>query len=280
MKTAIITDSTCDLSAELKREHDIFFIPLKVIYKDSEYDDILEISPEEITERLDIEVPKTSLPKPQMLQDLFDQLVADGYQRAVGVFLSSGVSGTYNMACQLFELEDRLETKIYDSKAISAELALIAMELSKAIKAGADWQNLDNVYAEIRERTFCVFMLDTLKYLQIGGRIGSIEGTIGEILNVKPILSINRDDGTFFVYKKCRGRKKGIDALLKLVESYAPKPVRIMIGHSSAYEEADKLKALIEEKFDYAQVDSIVVVSSVITTHAGPGILGLAIQEQ
>ncbi len=279
MKTAIITDSSCDLPKGLMAENDIFFAPLRITYKDREYADIVDISAEEVVANLKREVPKTSLPKPESLQNILDTVVEQGYERVVGIFMSSGLSGTYNMARQLFDAEDRLEKKIYDTKTLSLELGFIVLEMAKQIKAGAAWDKLDALFESIRERTFGIFTINTLEYLKIGGRIGRVEGAIGDLLKIKPLVAPSRDEGVYYTVKKCRGRRRALDALVSIIENYSSKKIKVGLVHCDSLDEVMQLKQKIEERFSFAKVTMIGPVSPALGVHGGPGLIGLICQE-
>ncbi len=279
MRTAIITDSSCDLPQNILKENDIFVAPLRVIYSDREYQDGVDISADEIIAGLVKEVPKTSLPTPESLQAIIDEVITLGYDRLVGIFMSSGLSGTFNMACQLFEAEDRIENKVYDSKSLSLELGFVVLEMAKMIKLGVDWSELDDTFEQIKKRTLGVFTIDTLEYLIKGGRIGRVEATVGTLLQVKPIVSPDRETGVYHTIKKCRGRKRSLLALLKMVESYSPKAIRVGLVHCNALAEAERLKKQIIEQFDFVKEIMVEPISPALGIHGGPGLIGLICQE-
>ncbi len=279
MKTAVITDTTCDLPKEIMAENNIFCLPIRILYSDREYLDGIDITPAEVIASLDREVPKTSLPSPEHLQNLIDQLVNDGYQRIVGVFMTSAMSGTFNMARQIFAADKRVETKIYDTKTVSLELGFTALGVAEKIKAGVQWEDMDNVYKEVRNRTSGIFTVNTLKYMQLCGRVGRVEGGIGKLLNIKPVVYVDREEGIYYTLKKCRGRKRSISTMLKVVAGLAPKKFRIGIVHSAALHEAEAIKAEIEERFDFAKVVMIRFITPSLGLCAGPGLLGIIWQE-
>lgn len=277
-KVAIITDSSCDLPQSIRQMYDIFVAPLRIIYKQREYLDGVEISPAEVVARLEDEIPKTSLPSPQSLQNIVEEVVQKGYDRAVGIFMSSGLSGTYNMARQIFDEEKRIESKVFDSKSLSLELGFVVCEMARLVKNELDWSLYETTFERIRAKTLGLFTIDTLKYLQVGGRIGRVESAIGELLHVKPIISPNREDGVYYTYKKVRGRKKSIHELINVVDSYAPKKISVGLVHADALDEVNQMKEDIDAR-SHATVTMISEISPALVVHGGPGLIGLICQE-
>ncbi len=114
-KIAIVTDSSCDIPKEMMEEHQIHMLPLKIIYKDQEYRDRVEISPEEIYKRFSEEVPTSSLPSPEDTHILLEKLASEGYTHVIGIFISSGLSGTYNMVRTVASDMENLTIELIDS---------------------------------------------------------------------------------------------------------------------------------------------------------------------
>lgn len=274
---AIITDSSCDLSKEVVERFNIFVLPLKIIYSDCEYDDRVNISPEQIYQRLDKEIPTTSLPAASALTEAVDEIVKQGYSEIIGVFISAGLSGTYNMVKSVLSMEQRIGSHIYDSKSLSLGLGMIVTEVANAIKRGADMHQIDIYIRELIDKTKCFYVLKTLNYLRKGGRIGKVEGTIGEMLNVKPIISIG-NDGLYYTYKRVRGRKKSILELVEIVKQYAPYPIRLAVLHGNAPEEGKYLMEIVKQMPHIKQL-FFEQISPVLTVHTGPGLLGVVCQE-
>ena len=118
---AILVDSGCDVPETIAQAENLYVIPLKIIYKDAEYTDKLDITAEEIYDRLPIEIPKTSLPEGAYIQKIFEQIVADGYEKVLAITISSGLSGTFNSVRLVAQDFPMLETFMFDTK--TSELA-------------------------------------------------------------------------------------------------------------------------------------------------------------
>jgi len=148
-KIAIVTDSTSDLSAEQMKAYNIEMLPLRVIYKDREYRDRLDITPQQIYEGLDKEVPKSSLPLPGDVLRLLDRLKMEEYTDVVISLISSGLSGTYNMVRQVAASYEGLNIEVVDSKSLSFGLGFLSIEASKEREKSND---LDKIMEKVRKK--------------------------------------------------------------------------------------------------------------------------------
>ncbi|MCT4604882.1 MAG: DegV family protein [Marinisporobacter sp.] len=277
-KIAIVTDSSCDLSDEMIEKYDIRMLPLRIIYSSKEYRDRIEISPEEVYESLEEEIPKTSLPSPEDVRNLFEKLKEEGYTHVLGIFISSALSGTYNMVKNFINDYEELEIKTVDAKNLSIGLGFIVMEAAKELERTNDFLKTCEKAEKGIKNSDLFFVLKTLDYLRKGGRIGVVEGTIGELLGMKPIIATNKE-GAYYSYGKVRGRKKSIEELYKIAkEKLANKKCHVAVMHGDAEEDAlnllEKIKQIgnVEETF-------LGQISPVLGVHTGPGLIGLGIFE-
>jgi DegV family protein with EDD domain len=277
-KIAIVTDSTSDLSTEQMKAYNIEMLPLRIIYKEREYRDRLDITPKQIYENLDKEVPKSSLPLPGDVIRLLDRLKAEEYTDVVISLISSGLSGTYNMVRQVAESYDGLNIEVVDSKSLSFGLGFLSIEAAKEREKSNDLDKIMEKIRKTRDALYLTFVVKTLEYLKLGGRIGLVEGTMGEILGIKPIIGIN-DNGIYYTISKVRGRKKSINRMFEIMkEKYAGKSFNLAIISANADEEAlkvmDKMREIgnVEESF-FAQLGPVMGV------YTGPGLIGIVAYE-
>lgn len=277
-KIAIVSDSTSDLSWDTIKRHNIKVLPLRIIYKDREYRDRVDITPEEIYSRFKEEIPTTSLPSPQDTMDLFNELKEEGYTHVIVVTISSGISGTMNMIRNISDSFEGLSFDIIDSKSLSMGTGYAIIEGAKELERTCDFRKTAERIKAVLNNTKVYYVVKTLEYLRKGGRIGKVEGTIGELLNIKPIISIN-EDGVYFSYKKVRGRSRSIEELFEIVKEEAKeKLLNIAVAHGDAFEEAQdllkKLKGLKNVKETvFTQISPVLVV------HTGPGLIGVIVSE-
>ena len=275
-KTAILTDSTCDLSQEQLADLPIKVLPLKVIYSDKEYQDRVDIEPEDIYEQFEEEIPTTSMPSPEEVKEAFLDLKKQGFENVLAIHISSGLSGTYNMVQMVSNQVEGLNIKTIDSKSLSMGLGRLVLYASELIKEGLAFNKLAAKVEEKVDSIEVFFVVKTLKYLKKGGRIGRVKGTIGELLNIKPIISIN-EDGEYYTYDKTRGRKRSINKLYNTAKDHLKNGLnKVDIMHSGSIDEAqnlvNKFKSLgnVTDTF-LGQLGPAMIV------HAGPGLIGVAI---
>ncbi|AFQ44470.1 DegV family protein [Desulfosporosinus meridiei] len=275
-KIAIVTDSTSDLNNDMTEELGIEILPLHVVYKDREYLDGLNISPNEVYDNMDVEVPTTSLPSPAEISNLFSRLRDENYTHVLSMHISSGLSGTYETVSQVAREFKEMKIEVMDSKALSMGLGFPVLEAARKLQTSTDFQEIVKIAQSVSGKTKLYFVLSTLEYLKRGGRIGYVSGTIGELLNIKPIISVN-SEGKYITYAKVRGRDQSLKKLFDiLIESTQAGQYLVAIVHGGAEQEARKLwqkaKELpnIEELF-FNQI------SPVMGVHTGPGLVGVII---
>ncbi|MDD4797152.1 MAG: DegV family protein, partial [Eubacteriales bacterium] len=203
-RIAIITDSGCDLPDEMLREHGIPMLSLRILFRDGEYRDRIEITAEEVYARLDDEMPQTSLPHTKDVLDLLKNLAAQGYTDVIYVAISSGLSGTKNMVEMLSADFTQLRVHVYDSRALSFEQGYLVLEAVQGVRQGWDVATILKHLQTMREGILGMFVVRTLEYLKKGGRIGRVEGTLGQLLDIKPVIGLD-ENGVYYGLFKARG---------------------------------------------------------------------------
>ena len=215
MKTAIVTDSSCDLSDEQFREHQIEMISLRIVCQNAEYRDRTELNQEQLYEMLKTEVPKTSLPLPEDVSNLYDRLLADGVTDVVHLCISAGLSGTYNMVRMIAaDYEGRMNIRVVDSGTLSIGLGMMVLAAAQALEAGEDPDSAIQRAKTVRSTQLSMFIIRTLEFLRKGGRIGLVEGVVGSLLQIKPIIFVN-NDGVYQTLSKARGYKAAVDTMVQ-----------------------------------------------------------------
>lgn len=278
-KIALITDSTSDLDNETVDKYDIKLLPLRIVYKDKEYLDRVNITPNDVYDNLHIEVPHTSLPSMEDIEKLFLKLVQEGYTHAIIVSISSGLSGTYNTLKLVSENHPELITTVFDSKSLTLGTGAIIIKCSELIESGKTYEEIVEILPKIRDSISVYYIVDTLKYLIKGGRIGKVSGTVGELLNIKPIISIN-SEGIYYTYTKVRGKKKALSTLFEVATDVLKETkCRIWVMHGGAEEECLKFYELFKniENINYLGFGQISPVAGV---HTGPGLIGIVIMKE
>lgn len=274
MKIAIVTDSSCDIDYKLLKKYDIEVIPLRVIYKSGEYKDGLDIKPMEVYRRLSEEIPKTSLPAPNDVLNKFKELKNSGYTHILAITISSGLSGTYNMFKLLAEELEGVNIEVVDSKTLSMGLGFLVIEAAKMIKNNIAYDDIIKKTNDLKAKMKILYVVDTLEYLKKGGRIGLVASSIGSVLNIKPIISVN-EEGKYYIYSKARGNVKAIKSILEvLFSSLDNVKMNVAVMHGMAQ---DKANEIYEKIKIHNNVTSIYMseISPSLGVHTGPGLIGL-----
>ncbi|MFC7442797.1 DegV family protein [Laceyella putida] len=275
-KIAVVTDSSADLSAEFVGNFNIQIVPLRVIYQHGEYRDGVDISPEEVVERLDQETPTTSMPSPEDMANLFKRLEQDGFTHCIVIPVSSGLSGTYN-TFRLMAEDFSMKIDVIDSKGVSWILGFLVLEAAKLIQENWNYQDILNRLEEVKERIKGFFIVDTLEYIQKGGRIGKVAAALGSMLNIKPIITLD-GEGKLSPLTMARGKKQALKKMLEpIIEQIEQAKASIAIVHSKAEKEAEALKNQLQEYENVLQLH-ISSISPALSVHAGPGLLGIVIK--
>ena len=282
-KIALLTDSCADISPRLAKEKGIFVLPLRILCRDGEYRDGVDITPEEVYCRLREGVlPKTSLPSGEDIGSALEEIVKEGYEGVIAFMLSSGLSGTFNVARLIGEeCEGKLEVAVFDSLSASLGQGMMVLQLAEDIKAGMSWEELvEHRAPQLVKDTTAHFSVDTLEYLEKGGRIGKVTATAGTLLNIKPILGFSAD-GQLQSAAKVRGRNQVMDKLVALTVKACGEHKRynlaVASGGSSS-EELEKLRTkLITALPDYDHIWEG-EIDCTLSTYIGDGILGAAVQ--
>lgn len=276
-RIAVVTDSTADFPEELKRKYDTNIIPLKVLFGEQEFLDG-ELSSEEFYQRLEktAELPKTSQPSPEDFIHLYSKLLEE-YQEIISIHISSGLSGTFNSARLA---KEKLKGKIHlvDSKTISIGVGMMIMETSKLIREGLDSIRILETFSKARSNIETLFTLDTLEYLQKGGRIGKVHSIMGSFLNIKPIIRVG-EDGVYHTYGKARSQEKALKSIVQAFQELAQgrKCARFGVAHGAAIQAGTYLKEAMENAFQ-KPASIFTQVGPVIGVHTGPGTVGAAMQ--
>jgi DegV family protein with EDD domain len=276
MTIKIVTDSTADLPPRLAEDLGITVVPVYLRFGDEVFHDRVDISADEFYRRLmhDPVHPSTTQPSPQDFIDVYKGLApkADGI---ISIHVSSKLSGTCNSALQGREAVGKeCPIEVIDSEVITMGLGLLVIAANALAQSG---KSLPQVAAEVKKMrpSIRVFgLLDTLKYLALGGRIGKVQALLGSALNVKPMLTLK--DGALSPAGRVRSRAKGIDILFDFVKNAADIQ-DLAVVYNTEREEAQafvkRLGALFpEEKIILSQLGPALGV------HTGPGILFIALR--
>lgn len=280
-KIALLTDSCADLSPQLAAENQVFVVPLRILCKDGEYRDGVDIHAADIYARLRSgELPQTSLPAAQDISDAFDAIAAAGYDGVIALMLSGGLSGTYNMVRLLAEERRDLTIRVYDSVSGSLGTGMMILQLAEELRQGMDWQTLtERRVPWLIQNTFPFFSVDTLEYLQKGGRIGKVTAMAGTILQIKPLITFAAD-GQLQSIAKVRGRNLVIRKLIELVTQSHNGVARynLAVANGGAPAEMEILQGKLTTalpNYDHIWSGEL---DGTLSVYIGDGVLGAAVQ--
>ncbi|WP_232696835.1 DegV family protein [Brevibacillus daliensis] len=278
-KIAILVDSCTDIPLDLVKKYNLYVVPLKINYRDKEYLDGVDITAEEVYNRLPVEIPKTSLPSGSYIVGILDQIKADGYEKVLAVTISSGLSGTHNVINLIGSEYEGLDIFVLDTKNIGMGSGFNAVQAAEYIEEGMDWDTLIQTVSTNISNSKIFFCVSTLEYLQKGGRIGLVSSILGNVLNLKPIISCN-EDGVYYTVAKVRGRKQSIKKAMDIAVEFAHKRKKynVAISHSNAEEEANQIKEILVPLLPNVNIFTIGQISPALGVHAGPGLIGVGIQ--
>ena len=276
MAIKIVTDSVADLPAGLAGELDITVVPCNVVLGDVNYKDGVDLGPDELFRRMAAGpgLPTTSQPSMAEFQSVYQELTANG-DSIVSIHPSAKVSGTFNSAQQARNALGDADIHVIDSGMASIAEGLVVLTAAQlAREAGSAGEVASQVQAGL-SKTHAFFLLDTLEYLQKGGRIGKAAAFLGGVLSVKPILGMQ--DGEVHPVERPRSRQRGIRRLRELAAQMAP--VRQMaVIYSTELQEAEDLKQGFS---DLLPGDRIITArfGSALGVYVGPHAVGVALTQ-
>lgn len=273
--TAIVLDSTADLPDAADRFPNWRVVPLYVNFGEESLRDGVDVDPTEFYARLrETSIfPTTSQPTPGDFLACYRELGA--YERIISLHVSAKVSGTFGSAeAAGADLADG-RVRAIDTETASASIAMLALAIQRRLERGTSDEEIDALVERYRRERGLLFTVDTLEFLQRGGRIGKAAAFAGTLLQVKPILSI--EDGEVVPVKRVRGERKAFAELGAALESQTrdEPSFRLAVAHAAAPERAAELEALVHERRPQAELELVVALGAVIGAHAGPGTLAL-----
>ncbi|WP_195983705.1 DegV family protein [Clostridium sp. D33t1_170424_F3] len=276
-KVAVLTDSGGDIPAALAEKYHIYQIPLKILYKEREYLDGVDITANTVYAMLPVEIPKTSLPGGDHINAILDRIKADGYEKVFVVCISSGLSGTYNVMKILCEDYEGLDCYVMDTKNISIGSGFFALRAAQYLESGMGWEELIDTLPKQVGNCRIFFCVKTLEYLQKGGRIGLVAAALGTALNLKPVISCNTE-GIYYTVAKALGRGQSIRKIETLAQNAAGDgEVELAIMHGAAQDEANLIKADLKTRIPKGKIVVEGQISPALGVHTGPGLLGIGV---
>jgi DegV family protein with EDD domain len=271
--TAIVLDSTADFPEAPHRFPNWRVVPLYVRFGTESFRDYVELSPQDFYARLRTahELPTTSQPTPADFLATYRELTS--YERIYSLHISGDLSGTYKSASLAADELGGDRVRTVDTGTASAAVAMLGLAIQRRLERGTTDEEIVQLIGRYELGSGLLFTVDTLEFLRRGGRIGRASAWAGQLLNVKPILTIQRE---VIPLKRVRGNQK---AMRTFVEKFTSKTddvpsLRVGIAHADAPERARQLEKMARGERPRAQIDLVTDLGAVVGTHAGPGTVG------
>ena len=268
--TAIVLDSTADFPDAAQRFRNWRVVPLYVNFGTESYRDGVDLTADEFYARLPNapEMPTTSQPTPADFKAAYDELGA--YERILSLHIAAKLSGTFQSAS--LAADERVRT--IDTETASAGITMLALAIQRRLDEGTTDEAVDALVEDYKQRHGLLFTVDTLEFLARGGRIGRAKAFAGELLHVKPILSI--EDGEVEPIKRVRGNRKAFQEFVDALETQTRdvSTLHVGIAHAAAPERARELEKMVRDLRPQAEIEIETMLGAVIGTHSGPGCVG------
>ncbi len=273
--TVIVTDTTCGLPRELLKQRGIWLLPQSVIFGEEFFHDDFELDTSTFLRKLKASstLPKTAAPEPKLYYPVF-QLAQEKGERVIVVAPTSKASGTLRSAEMAAQDFPQVDIRTIDTLTIAGNLGSLVLMADQCVKDGADIDRVVHRLYEMIPRGQIYFLVDTLEYLQKGGRIGGAKALVGELLQVKPILTIR--DGQVELFEQHRTKKRAMARLIEIVKEQCPKTDKayLCVMQVDSVEEANDFATRLQSELGCAEIP-IYELPPAIVVHAGPGALAV-----
>ena len=272
--TAIVVDSTADFPDARLRFPNWRVVPLYVLFGDESFRDYVELPAEDFYARLRTSpvMPTTSQPTPGDFSAVYEDLA--GYARIYSFHLSAKFSGTWESAKLGAGDQEGGRIRVVDTESASLGITLLCLGVQRRLERGATDQEIEALVESYKRDAGLVFTVETLEFLARGGRIGRAAAWAGELLSIKPILTIA--DGEIVPVKRVRGNKKAFAEFQRsFEEGTVDRPsLRVAIAHAQAPDREQALRRMVHDVRPSAEIDASGTLGPVVGTHAGPGAVG------
>jgi DegV family protein with EDD domain len=273
----IICDSLADIPAELVQKYDIEVVPLSIMFNDKEYIDGIDITKAEFYKMLreNEKLPKTSQVTYMAFKNIFEKYISQN-RKIIYIGGSSKTSGTYQSAVMAKNDIKQGSINTFDSLSLSIGIGCMVLIAAKLAKEGKNVEEILSNLESSRNNASLLFTVETLDYLQKGGRISLAKATIGNMLNIKPILCL--EDGFIKPIFQVRGKKQAINKIVDLIKEQHGEDLskkQIIIGCGDRDIDLEALKKKLNEEFKLEELLEV-NLGSCICAHTGPGVFGIA----
>ena len=276
---AIVTDSGTDVPEALCHRWDIHVLPLLVQYEAMTCRDRVDITVQQVLDRLDLEIPKTSMPTLGDAVALLESLRDQGYKQALAVTISSGLSGTCQMLRLAAEDIEGMDVRVVDSRSIGIGAGALVIRAAELAAQGMGLDALEQSVEAMTRNIHVFFTMETLQYLQEGGRIGKMSAAVGNLLSVRPVITCNKE-GVLQTVQKVRGNSAALEAAVsQTVKAVGnQKRFRLFVAHADAAKRARTAAEILKTRLPNAEEILLAEIGPALAVHSGPGLLGVGVQ--
>ncbi len=278
MTVRIVTDSTCDLPPAMAEQFGITVVPLTVFFGEEPLLDGVEIGPDEFYERMQASpgVPRTSQPSVELFQEAYAQVGQEGVE-IVSIHISSKLSGTMNAAQVAREvLKHEMHIDLIDSYNTSLGLGLIVLEAARSANSGASLPEVVATARRAMDRVSVHVLVDTLEYLQKGGRIGRARSLMGSVLSIKPILHV--EDGEVAPFERVRTRGKALERMYEIAAGM-PRSKEMFVAAGGPQDDALAMIERLRPQLPHTELH-VASIGPVVGVYTGPNAIGVAALER
>ncbi|MFQ6015730.1 MAG: DegV family protein [Anaerolineae bacterium] len=273
----VVTDSTCDLPQNFIERYNITVVPTNIQFGSETFQDGVDIDREAFygkIEEMGI-IPTSSQPSAGQFVEVYRH-IADGVDTILSIHVTGKLSGTCQSAviAQSAVSDLNLDIEVFDSQSVSAGLGFMVLEAARAAEAGKSKEEILQLLAGIRAQMRIYLTPATLKFLQMSGRVGKLQGALGSLLNVRPVIVM--EDGLLEAKEKIRTRRKSLNRLLDLTEEAmgTTDPVRLAVAHAQVLDEAEELLERAKTRFNCVET-FVCELCPTLVVHGGPGVIGI-----
>ena len=269
-KFAVVTDSTADLPDEWRERYAIEVVPLKVLFGQESFRDRVDMTDEEFFKRLaaSTALPKTSAPSPGEFADVYKNLARD-FEGCISIHIGAHLSATAEAARVGASAVDGFRVEVVDSETVSMPIAFLC-------RIAAESPTLDGAVAAVRQRvpkTRVLALLDTLRYLEMGGRLSRVQAMMGTMLDLKPLLLVAPPEREIKAVDRVRTRSRAMTRMVEFFNNDGPVE-HVAVMHAQAPEDAERIAAELRAEAPDREV-TVGQIGCVLGTHTGPKALGI-----
>ncbi|MBE6008551.1 MAG: DegV family protein [Lachnospiraceae bacterium] len=278
MSIILMTDSAADYTAKEREEKNIIIVPLTVFVNDESFLDGYTIDAEGFYEKLSHGdcYPRTSQPSPELFLEHFNRAKENG-DSVICINISSALSGTYQSAMIAKDMAEYDNIYVLDSLLVAPAQRILVDHAKELIDSGMDFKAIVEELEEYKKRVRIFAIVDTLEYLKKGGRLSAAEAAIGELVNIKPMITIT-EEGKLVSFGKALGKARAFKSLIKKFESApADENFPLIFLHSSDEKGCLEFKnKFISAHPEQNIADFLVNLGPTVGSHTGPGVISIA----